>query len=435
MTRVLIADDLTGALDAGLQAYRAGLLVETVFDLRCAAPAASRLAAGTGDALLCVDTETRNLQPSAAHDRVREILSLLLHLGVQPAYKKVDSTLRGPIAAELSAFLEQADIRVVLVAPALPALGRATRDGVHLVHGRMIEETEYAADPAFGKPTSMVREHVADDTKNVVDVRLGVVRQGPQAVADVIDTALRSAPLGSLVAVADAETDSDLRVISRVCAASHGTILPCGSAGLFGAFMAENRTRPAGASAALAADRAERQAADAPVLVVSGSSSAVTKQQIVWMERAGSATVLRPDRSSLQSQKTLVELGRMVESGTEVLRSGRNLIVDCAGDPRLEPAEDRGRISDAVELTAAGVSSELLSRICLSGLVVTGGATARAVCGRLGAGSLAIVGEAGPYIPTTEIRGGRHDGTIVVTKAGGFGAEDALQDVVAALRG
>jgi uncharacterized protein YgbK (DUF1537 family) len=66
-------------------------------------------------------------------------------------------------------------------------------------------------------------------------------------------------------------------------------------------------------------------------------------------------------------------------------------------------------------------------------VVLTGGATARAVGHRIGATSLRILGELEPGIPVGSFADGLWQGVPVVTKAGGFGTPETLLDVVRVL--
>ena len=66
---------------------------------------------------------------------------------------------------------------------------------------------------------------------------------------------------------------------------------------------------------------------------------------------------------------------------------------------------------------------------------LAGGAVAFAVCQALGIGSLEIGGEVAPGIPFGWVADGPWEGTPLVTKAGGFGGEDALAAAIAFLHG
>ena len=67
--------------------------------------------------------------------------------GARLVYKKLDSTLRGNVAAELAAAFGAAGRERAIVAPAFPAAGRTTVGGTQLVHGVPVDETEMRDDP------------------------------------------------------------------------------------------------------------------------------------------------------------------------------------------------------------------------------------------------------------------------------------------------
>jgi uncharacterized protein YgbK (DUF1537 family) len=75
----------------------------------------------------------------------------------------------------------------------------------------------------------------------------------------------------------------------------------------------------------------------------------------------------------------------------------------------------------------------IVERIQISGLVLTGGDTAKAVCYALGARGILILREIEPGIPLARLIG-KHELTIV-TKAGGFGNPDTLLHILTVLKG
>ncbi|WP_137111190.1 four-carbon acid sugar kinase family protein [Rhodobacter sp. SY28-1] len=113
----IIADDLTGALDAAAPFAARG--IPTVVALF---PSALPKALATGARVIGVSTDSREIAPDAATKAVRLAISLL-----PPGtalFKKVDSRLKGNVAAELDAI----EHRRSLVAPAIPEFGRITRN-------------------------------------------------------------------------------------------------------------------------------------------------------------------------------------------------------------------------------------------------------------------------------------------------------------------
>ena len=114
----IIADDLTGALDAA--APFAGRGIGTAVALNAGAISQ---ALATGARILSVSTDSREVSPGEATRAVGEVLARL-PVGT-PLFKKIDSRVKGNIAAELEAL----DFQSCLVVPAIPAFGRVTRGG------------------------------------------------------------------------------------------------------------------------------------------------------------------------------------------------------------------------------------------------------------------------------------------------------------------
>ncbi|WP_166396252.1 nucleotide-binding domain containing protein [Rubrobacter marinus] len=93
--------------------------------------------------------------------------------------------------------------------------------------------------------------------------------------------------------------------------------------------------------------------------------------------------------------------------------------------------EDRGADAGEVVETLAGVVARLSEEGIFDALVLTGGDTAVGVARGLGASGIRLVGEVGAGIPVGTLIGPRP--YPVVTKAGGFGEDGTLADIVEAL--
>ena len=75
------------------------------------------------------------------------------------------------------------------------------------------------------------------------------------------------------------------------------------------------------------------------------------------------------------------------------------------------------------------IVTRVLSLCDITGLFLCGGDVARAVCGDQGIQALRILGDLQPGVIAGEAIGQHYKGLRVVTKAGGFGNEDALIQV------
>lgn len=140
MTDVLaIADDRTGAMDTAAPFAARGARV-VVCEPGATYPPAE---------VLVVDTGTRHASPHDAAAAVGRAIAGAPAAVVR--FKKIDSTLRGNVVAELRA--AAAGMHGVIVAPAVPWQGRVVRGGRVIVHGVPLAVTEAASDarsPAFG---------------------------------------------------------------------------------------------------------------------------------------------------------------------------------------------------------------------------------------------------------------------------------------------
>ncbi|MEZ5797608.1 MAG: four-carbon acid sugar kinase family protein [Paracoccaceae bacterium] len=133
----IIADDLTGALDAAAPFADRGLRVRVA----TAPQGLEQALAGAG--VLAVSTRSREIGSEAAARVVAGVLAALPP-GTR-LFKKIDSRLKGPIAAELAAFAAGP----VLAVPALPEFGRIVRDGA--VQGWGVDRPIPVAD-CLGRP-------------------------------------------------------------------------------------------------------------------------------------------------------------------------------------------------------------------------------------------------------------------------------------------
>ncbi|RYE52727.1 MAG: four-carbon acid sugar kinase family protein, partial [Hyphomicrobiales bacterium] len=118
LERAIIADDLTGALDAAAPFAMRGISTAVALNV-----AALPQAIATGARIISVSTDSREISPEAANSAVRQALAALP--AGTPLFKKVDSRLKGNIEAELDAI----PYRQSLALPAIPAFGRWMKDG------------------------------------------------------------------------------------------------------------------------------------------------------------------------------------------------------------------------------------------------------------------------------------------------------------------
>jgi uncharacterized protein YgbK (DUF1537 family) len=396
----VIADDLTGALDAAAPFSAHGFTTQVIPSSAIDA----RSGLGADVRILCSDT--RDLSPFAAADKRDRCIDLVLETPAMRLGLKIDSLLRGCIAADIRAVvsrLEQAG--PIFLAPALPEQGRITRDSRVVVNGVDLDDTESYV--RFAAPT--VRA-LAEQTGFAVRV-VGLDELRSDGFGDQVVGVPHPRPV---IYVFDAETDADLRRVVEIGVAS-SVALWVGSAGLFHQLALELSPQHGtgeddGSAPALPTLTTQR---DPRILVVSGSASARSSAQLEALVADGAVACYAEDPS---------DVSRLIRELRAALATGA---VAAIGVRR--PADETLPLDPKHARVIAAVVSEL--RGYVDGIVVVGGETSRQSFKQLGVLTLHV---------TASLDGGMAAGLAepglnapqaafpFVSKAGSFGDDEAL---------
>ena len=401
---VIFADDLTGANDTGVQFARLGLRTRVCFG-------ALQEQVRDASEVVVIDTDTRNCDAALAYSRVFTVAHSLAQRNLPVIYKKVDSTLRGALGAELNAVIDAYATQLVVLSPAFPANQRTLLNGVLYLRDVPVAEGPFAHDPQRPVTTSHLPTLLARQTERPVHaLGLDTITAGAHLLAARFQ-ALRSAA-GAIV-VCDAVTDAHLAVIAEAARSVGEGCLLAGSAGL---------ARP------LAAHLAEQLTAakSAHILLVAGSIHPIVRQQIHELVRQTAAYVIALDLSAATHDAQWAQWLAHTLHRVESIPPAAPIVVTAPATP-VTPAQDAVLMARLAELATA-----VLQHVCVHTVVATGGATVRALSDAWGAAGLDLVDELAPGIPLSIINGGRYAGLALVTKAGGFGDPATLVTIVEA---
>lgn len=412
----VIADDLTGAMDAGVQMLRRAAGVRVSLSETCTF--------FHPHGICMLTSNSRNRSPAQARSAVIGAAEQIRQSGAQLLYKKVDSTLRGNVGAEIEALIAHCGYEAVLLCPALPKGGRTTVKGMHYVNGVPLARSDLAKDPLAPVASSDIAAIVRAQTKlPCALLSLDDVRGG--ALAARMAESLAS---GARILIADAQTDADLYALACALRPFGGRVLAAGSAGLFAYVDRFADIAPPTAQVATLS------AAAPPVLILSGSPAKRNIEQTAHLaQHRPDVLALRPDLSRLSTSAWIDEVRRIVHAAQQGLGSGRSVLVDAATMEKAalgrmfagQPDRLAQGGMDIQRLLSAAACAAVAARLPGS-LWLLGGDSAWGVLCALGAESLELVEEPLPLIPLARIRGGAADGLCVLTKAGGFGEPDAL---------
>ncbi|MGW7614547.1 four-carbon acid sugar kinase family protein [Streptomyces antimycoticus] len=237
-----IADDLSGAAEVAAALHsrttRSRVVLVRMSDAVSGGAASSGVARALrprhpGEATV-LDLDSRYRPAAEAAEAVRDALRLSSPDGEADGeadgndgdtlvLKKIDSLLRGNVAAEIAALAE--DGAGVVLAPALPIAGRVVRSGVVHIGGVALHEGDAWRAETLPPPASVAQALGGLPTALIP---LTTVRASPPALR----AALRAAVAAGRVAICDAETDADLDAVVEASLAEGPRMRLVGSGGL-----------------------------------------------------------------------------------------------------------------------------------------------------------------------------------------------------------
>jgi uncharacterized protein YgbK (DUF1537 family) len=400
---LILADDLTGAADCAIAFARQGQEAFVAWG-----------AEATESEVLALDADSRRLPPDAAAARHAALLAA--HYSPDAGlFKKIDSTLRGQPAAELTATVRtlhgQGHRGLAIVAPAFPETGRTTTGGVVYLNGQRLEETPlWARDHSY--PAADLVAVLRDAGLRVASVDLPALRSGPAALARLVQDALDGA-IDALVC--DTETVEDLAIIAETTLPLTSQLFWTGSGGLAQA-LARHGHGPAVGTVDV----------QGGLLFVVGSVAEASR--VAAAALAADETV-----TSVDIMAATLRAGPGDAAWT-VAAAEIAATLDAGGDVLVAIAAEAGSADLSQGAILAGQLALLLQPAAphIGALFATGGETALALLDALGVTGIRMIEEIEPGVPLGLTRGAL---TVpVITKAGAFGDAGTLRRCLSHLR-
>lgn len=402
---VIVADDLTGACDTGIQFRKRGLQTRVLVD-----PGSCDMLQPEAFPVYSINTDTRSASPEQARKITEELLEQLLQIGEFHYYKKVDSVLRGNIAQELEAFFTYLKPDFALIAPAFPKTGRWLLDGqLHI--GGTREDPELVVD-AIERITS-------GTTRRCGSLRLDIIRQGAEAVVQEAERLYRQ---GRTLIVADTWCESDLETLAEAVEMLGSRCICVGSGGLAGHLA--HKLVPAAQVDELPPVCESNGGVFA---VVVGSRHPVTVAQVQRLKQE------IPMDTHLLPVADITEknVGHRVEALFSEKRETSSDVVLLTTDQIYNSSEN---CTDLLQKNAFNRSildgiglaiHRLAQNSPIRGMIATGGDIASEILRRLKLNHIDLVSEPIPGIVIGRAGDPCGKGFLLATKSGGFGESDA----------
>ncbi|WP_026477039.1 four-carbon acid sugar kinase family protein [Alkaliphilus transvaalensis] len=418
---VVIADDLTGANATGVLLARKGFQVATYLNLNDLTNRNKHLD------VISITTNSRGLKKEEAYKLVADTTSHFKSMDIKFFSKRIDSTLRGNIGAEIDGVLTtlKGD-EVAIVVASYPTSGRISAGGYLLVNSIPLEKTDVAKDPKTPVSTSCILEVIKGQTKTTVGyIPLKEVLKGSDSLKEGI---LEEKAKGSKIIVIDATTDEEIEVIAKAVAKSQLSVIAV-DPGPFTAMLAKH----------LVGEDVSGIPGKKAFFAV-GSVTQQTKRQLEELKLKHNPHIVKVNPEMLLDIALREkEINRAVEEIMEKIDGFKVIGVTTNGSKILNLKEVSAAINISEDDAAQRISNGLgkitakvmeASKGLIGGLYTSGGDVTVEVCSELNSSGIEVKDEVLPLAAYGRVINGAYDNTPVITKGGLVGNDMAMVECI-----
>ncbi|MBA7562140.1 four-carbon acid sugar kinase family protein [Candidatus Atribacteria bacterium 1244-E10-H5-B2] len=423
----IIADDLTGANDTGVQFTKKGYNSKvSIFNKQ------STIIIPDNLDVFVVDTETRELKSKIAREKLRNILKKLNIDKNDMIYKKVDSTLRGNVGDEIEEIMNILKKDICVFSPSFPSHKRITIGGYLVVDEEPLGSSEYSSNNLKQEENSFIPFLLKKQTDfSVGQIDLKDVVKGQKTILSKINKLYQK---GNKIIVIDSTSEQHLADIFSSGLKFDGLVLFSGSAGLANHFPNVcNKNEDL---------KINIENNKSPVIVVAGSRNSILEDQINYIKNKLDFYELKIDLEQILSNKDLI-LDNYTTKCIQIIRNKRDLVIHTNAiynekkliNKKLMLKHNLSfrELEIYIKTFLGELTAKILKNSCVRNLILTGGDVALGVCKELNIYNMNIVDELLPGIPLA-IANYKNYKLNIITKAGGFGKEDTLYNLINKLK-
>ena len=425
--KYIIADDLSGANDTAVKFTKKGYNASVSIMNK-----QPTIVIPDNIDVFVVDTETRELESEHAREKINSILKKLRIDKDDFVYKKVDSTMRGNIGAEIEEIMKFLRKDICIFSPSFPSHQRVTIDSFLVVDQKPLGKSEYSSNHLNQEENSFIPSILKKQTNfSVGQIHLQDVTKGQKAILSKMNELYKK---GNKIIVFDSTIENHLRDIFNSGLKFSGKVLFSGSAGLANHFPINNN-RPEKLKANI-------ENIKSPFIVVAGSRNSIVGQQISYLKNSLNLPEIKIELEQIFSDRDRI-LENYTAKSIELINAGQDLLIytDAIYNERqsinnklmVKYHLSFRELEIEIKKIFGKLTSEIIKNTKARNLILTGGDVALGVCEELKIYSMNILDELLPGIPLT-IANYKNLTLKIITKAGGFGKADTLYILIDKLK-
>ena len=411
---IVIADDLTGSNATCSLLKKIGLRAASILKLQ------NGMKYDTD--VISYSTGSRGLDKEEAYKKVSEAIKILKDKNVLVYNKRIDSTLRGNIGAEINAMLDNLeDDRIAVVVPAYPDSKRIVVNKTMLVNGVLLENSDAGKDPKTPIKTSCVETLIQKDCKySSTYFDLGDIEQPIEKLIKKIQKSTEK----SRVLIFDTVNNEDIIKISRAIIQSNINIITV-DPGPFTLYFSKELQK--------------EKHLEKKILMLIGSVTETTKKQIEYILQEEDIFLVKMKvESFFEKESCIKEIERVISFIKKGIESYELFLITTSpiGDEKkLDLKEIAHKLNTTVEDVSkiiANTLTETAVRVLketqkFEGVYSSGGDITIALLEKLKAIGVEIREEVIPLAAYGRIIGGDFSNLKLVSKGGMVGDETVIK--------
>ncbi|WP_043930250.1 four-carbon acid sugar kinase family protein [Bacillus sp. EB01] len=427
MKLAIIADDITGANDSGVQLAQQGLKTSVLFEM-------DKDSVQEYEAVV-FDTDSRSIDRSEAYQKVKEVAVFLKDAGFNNIFKKLDSTMRGNVGAEIDAVYDVVKPDFMMIAPGYPKNNRTILESTHYLNGVPLGETEISRDPKTPVTQSYLPDLLGEQTKRPVGtITVADLEKGAAFIQKKLDGYLEEQIAYILV---DSTSENHLECILEYTKGLAYSFSWVGSAGIANYL-------PAFYEMKIKDNPLFVPVNNGPILTVVGSVNKNSRAQLkLLLEKNNVYPIAFESFKAVSDENERAnEMRRVFNEASEKGKQGMDVVIYSTGETEdIQKAWAEGKakglthtkISNEIVKAIGSVCSVLLEQKFFRGVSMTGGDTVKQICELWDIKGFELLGELEIGVPISRFLG--KEDLFVITKAGGFGTPEVFINAINKLKG